>query len=99
MNAAEALDHYRQQGLVAKHVTDEPGKVYEPHVHERTILFTLAGSVKLKLGNADWQTLTPGQERVIESRQQHQAEVGPKGWEYVAAWDAEEARQFAFDHP
>lgn len=99
MNAAEIEAKYRQKGLIVEHVSDAPGKIYEPHAHEQTLLFTIRGSVDIKLEEGEWQTLFPGREFVVGSGQLHEARVGEQGWEYVAAWDAEDAKKYAFKHP
>lgn len=94
LNKIEIEQSYRAKGLETEYVVDEAGKVYEPHRHEQTYLYTLSGSVKIKVDDGDWQTLRSGQEFIVGTNQLHEAEVGPEGWEYVAAWNPEEAEKF-----
>ena len=94
MNRAEVEHNYKARNLDIEYCNDEPGKIYEPHRHEQTYLYTLSGLVKIKVDDSDWQTLEPGQEFIVGTNQLHEAEVGSEGWEYVAAWDPKEAKKF-----
>lgn len=85
---------YRGRGLVVERGKDEPATVYEPHKHEKTHLFTVSGSIDIKLGDKPAQTISPFQEIVVGSNVVHEAVVGPDGWEYIAAWDEKEAQSF-----
>jgi quercetin dioxygenase-like cupin family protein len=85
---------YRDMGLEYKHVSDEPGKVYKPHRHGQAYLYSLSGSIKLKLDDGDWQSIEPGREVIIKRHQLHEAVVGPDGWEYIFAWHPEEAKEY-----
>lgn len=86
---------YQRQGLETEHVTDKPGTVYDPHSHEQTRLYTLAGTLDIIVGNdQSAQTLKPFQEFVVGADEQHEGRVGADGWEYVAAWDSEEAKRY-----
>jgi quercetin dioxygenase-like cupin family protein len=88
------VELYEQQGLRAEHVVDHPNHVYEPHQHEKTYLYTVAGSLTIKLEGTT-HVLEVGKQFVVESDQLHSATVGPEGCEYIAAWDPEEAMAFA----
>jgi len=94
INARERIHFYRSQGLEVEQGFDKPGKVYDWEAHEQTYLYTVAGSLLLQRKDKDTITLTPGSEIVVESGEPHYAEVGKKGWKYIAAWSAEEAAQF-----
>jgi len=97
INARERLHNYHFiQHLETEQGFDESGKIYPPHQHEKTILYTIAGSLTLLLDGQDEKTLLPGSEEIIESGQIHSAQVGESGWKYIAAWDPKEAEQF--DH-
>jgi len=85
MTREEVEAKYKKMGLQIEYGNDKPGFVYEPHRHEQTYLYTLSGSIKLKLDD-DWQELTSGNEAIVGENQLHEAVVGPEGWEWVAAW-------------
>lgn len=85
---------YKTKGLEVEHGQGEPNTIYEPHRHEKTYLYTLAGSIKIRLDEGEWITALPGQEFVIEDGQLHEAIVGSEGWGYVAAWDEEQAQKY-----
>lgn len=90
-----AIEHkYKNIGLATKHVIDEPGKVYEAHRHGKVFLYSLKGLVKIKLDSKDWRTISPDQELIINRNQLHEAVVGPDGWEYIFAWDPQEAKKY-----
>lgn len=97
MNRTEAEAHYQDKGLETEYGFDKPGTIYKPHTHEKTWLYTLSGSIAIKLGEGEWRTLQPNTEFVVGSGQLHEAKVGKDGWEWVAAWDAEEAEKFEAD--
>jgi mannose-6-phosphate isomerase-like protein (cupin superfamily) len=92
--AGDVEGAYRRKGLVTEHGADEAGKRYELHQHERTHLYTLAGSIVITLGEQSPKTVEPHQEVVVGNNQLHEATVGSDGWEFVAAWDEEEAKQY-----
>lgn len=94
MNQEQIENRYRERGLEVEHGRDEPGKVYEPHTHEQTFAYTLGGSIKVRIDNQEWRELRAGQEVEIGSNQLHEGVVGHEGWEYVVAWNAEEAKQY-----
>ena len=77
---------YMLAGYEAVYSIDEPDKVYEPHSHHMVRLFSLNGSVKIKLDGGEWQEVQPGEEVVIEEGQVHEAVIGPDGWEYIYAY-------------
>jgi quercetin dioxygenase-like cupin family protein len=85
---------YQQRGLATEHGTDEAGKRYEPHRHEETHLYTVSGSIDVTLDTQPPITVKPHEELVVGGNQLHEATVGSEGWEYVAAWDEEEARKY-----
>ena len=87
MNRQDVEAKYKNQGLETEYGFDNPGKVYELHRHEKTYLYTLSGSLELKLDDNDWMELESDTEAIIDENQLHEAKVGPKGWEYVAAWE------------
>jgi len=87
MNQQEIDDKYKNQGLETEYGFDKSGKVYELHRHKKTYLYTLSGSLELKLDDNDWIELESDTEVIIDDNQLHEAKVGPKGWEYVAAWE------------
>jgi mannose-6-phosphate isomerase-like protein (cupin superfamily) len=89
----EIEQHYREQGLETRYVTDKPGTIYEPHQHGRVYLFTLKGSAKIKLGHGSWHSVEQGQEIVIEKGQLHEAVVGKNPWEYIFAATSEEMQK------
>lgn len=91
-------EQYKKQGLEVEHGFDKAGKVYRPHRHERTLLYTLDGSLSIKIENQSWRILNPGDECVIGNNQLHEAKVGPEGWEYIAAWNKEESKKFKPQH-
>lgn len=90
MNRELVEKNYRDQGLEIEYGFDKPGIVYEPHRHEKTWLYTLDGSLLIRLDEGEWQLLTPGTEFIVGEQQLHEARVGDKGWEYIAAWEPEE---------
>mgnify|MGYP001601369078 FL=1 len=94
MKREEVEAAYKAQGLTTEYGYDVPGKVYEPHRHERTVLFTLAGSIRVKIENEVWKELHPGSEFVIGNEALHEGIVGNEGWEYIAAWNPEEEAKF-----
>jgi quercetin dioxygenase-like cupin family protein len=73
---------------------DKAGTVYKPHRHEKTYLYTLGGSLKIRVENNDWIELKPHQEFIIDDGELHEAIVGENGWEYVAAWDKEMTTEY-----
>lgn len=85
---------YRQRGLVTEAGRDKPGTVYEPHRHEQTRLYTVAGSLDIRVEAGEKQHIVPHQEFIVGGNQLHEAVVGADGWEYVAAWDEAEAEQY-----
>ena len=89
-----AVEAYRSRGLIAERGSDKPGTVYEPHSHEQTHLYTIAGSLDIKAGDRPKQTVKAHQEFVVGGEELHEAVVGPDGWEYVAAWDEDEAKKY-----
>jgi quercetin dioxygenase-like cupin family protein len=93
MTRQEVEAKYHAMGLVTRHVADEPGVIYEPHRHGGVYLFTLKGSVDMKLDDKAWRTLAPGQETRVEDGQLHEAVAGPEGWEYIFASTAEEVKR------
>ncbi|MEX0917778.1 MAG: hypothetical protein WDZ93_01325 [Candidatus Paceibacterota bacterium] len=98
MTKEEVIKHYTKSGLTIEEGFDKPGTVYEPHRHERTYLWTLFGSITLRKGTDDWRTYTTGEECVIEDGEVHEAKIGPEGWKYIAAFDAEEAKKYEDAH-
>lgn len=88
---------YTQAGLAVESGRDEPGTLYEPHRHEKTYLYTISGAIDIKLDGGETQTLQPHQEFIVNGDQLHEAVVGADGWEYVAAFDAEEAKGYAHE--
>lgn len=94
---AEVEKAYQQRGLATESGFDEPGTVYAPHRHEKTLLYTVSGSLAIKLDGGKVQNLDPHQEFTVGSGQLHEAVVGAEGWEYVAAFNAEEAKQYTHD--
>jgi mannose-6-phosphate isomerase-like protein (cupin superfamily) len=92
--ASDVERAYQQRDLVTEHGTDEPGKLYEPHRHEKTYLYTITGSIDIRLDDQSSQTAKPHQELVVGGNQLHEAIVGSEGWEYVAAWSGEEAKNY-----
>ncbi len=86
MEYKEIENHYHDLGLLTEHGTDKPGTVYPPHIHEMTYLYTLTGSLSIRIRDGDWQTLQAGDEFIIQKDELHEAKVGEDGWEYVAAW-------------
>jgi quercetin dioxygenase-like cupin family protein len=93
MSPKKIEDMYHARGLTTRLVTDEPGKVYPLHQHAEVYLCVLEGSAKIKLGDADWQTLTAGEELRIVADLKHEAVVGPDGWKYIIAGSAEVIEQ------
>lgn len=93
MSPEEFEDMYRAKGLTTRVVVDEPGKVYPLHQHGAVYLCILEGSVKLKLGDDDWQTLVAGEEIHIADNLKHEAVVGPRGWTYIIAASPEVIEQ------
>jgi quercetin dioxygenase-like cupin family protein len=94
VNIDQVEQKYKDRGLEVEHGRDEPGKIYPPHRHEETFLYTVSGSVKVKVDNKDWNTLKSGTEFTIGKDQLHEAVVSADGWEYIAAWNSEEAKEF-----
>ncbi len=88
------ISHYESLGLSVETGFDQPGTVYDSHGHERTILYTLDGSLVLKREGRSTSRLLPGVQAVVETGQIHSAVVGENGWEYIAASDASEAALF-----
>ena len=86
---------YRTQGLDWEVGFDAPGTEYPRHAHEETRLYTVAGSLSIKLfavdGAEENHELLPGTEFVVAGGQEHEAVAGESGWKYVAAWDPAEA--------
>lgn len=89
----EVEQRYKDQGLETRHITDEPGTVYEPHKHASVRLFTLSGTAVVKLGDEPWQVVEPGQEIIIGDNQLHEAKVGDQPWEYIFAANPEEIKR------
>lgn len=83
-----AESRYKDMGLEVIYAKDQPDKVYEPHSHHATRLFSLSGSVKVRVGESDWREIRPGEEVVIEEGEEHEAITGPEGWEYIFAYPA-----------
>ncbi len=78
---------------------DEPGKVYIRHQHEATWLITLKGSIQLGIGESEAKEYGPGDVVQVPANTNHEAVVGPNGWEYIAVWDENEAKNYpAVDH-
>jgi hypothetical protein len=94
MNREEAEKKYKLNDLDVEYGKDDPGTIYEPHRHEQTFLYTLGGSLKIKIENDKWVELTPHQEFIVCDGRLHEAIVGKNGWEYVAAWNEEEAKKY-----
>src|SRR5581483_5152828 len=86
---------YRQRGLEVESGFDKPGTIYEPHKHEKTYLYTVSGSISIKLDGGEAQDVQPHQEFIVGGNQLHEAVVGEQGWRYVAAYSADEAAQYA----
>jgi len=82
---------YQKRGLCVEYVSDPPGKLYPAHEHHETRIYTLAGWAGIQLEGGTWRTVEAGEEVVIPKDVMHQAEVGQDGWEYVAAWDPQQA--------
>lgn len=78
---------------------DEPGKVYKKHRHEATLLVTLKGSVSISVSGNELKEYGPGEFILVPSNTDHEAIVGPNGWEYIAIWDENEAKLYpVVDH-
>lgn len=78
---------------------DEPGKVYKKHRHEATWLITLKGSIRLIIGDNEPKKYGAGDVVQVPANTDHEAVVGPDGWEYIAVWDENEAKNYtAVDH-
>lgn len=92
MTTPEAEEKYRRLGLVTRQLKDKPGFKYESHRHGGVYLYTIAGSLDLKL-NGKWRTVREGEEVRIDDNQLHEAVVGSAGWEYIFAATAEEAKR------
>lgn len=92
--ASLAVQAYQNRGLTVERGKDKPGTVYEPHRHEQTHLYTISGSLDIKAGDRPIQTVKAHQEFVVGGDELHEAKVGPEGWEYVAAWDKDEAMKY-----
>lgn len=93
MNRKEAEKKYKSKGLEVEYGKDSPGTKYEPHRHEQTYLYTLSGSLKIKVED-NWLEIEPHQEFIVGDGKLHEAIVGENGWEYVAAWNEEEAKKY-----
>jgi quercetin dioxygenase-like cupin family protein len=85
IDAREFTHRMATSGHAISQGFDEPGAEYPPHAHERTILYTVSGSLRLHRDGQETVTLSPGDEAVIEEGQEHSGKVGPRGWKYVAA--------------
>ncbi len=85
---------YKDRGLAVKHVSDEAGKVHEPDRDIKMHFLTLSGSVEVKIDDELPMKWRPFQELIVSSGQLHEAKVGKNGWEYIVAWDEEEAKQY-----
>lgn len=94
MNREEVEERYKLKGLNVEYGKDEPSTKYEPHRHEQTFLYTLSGSLKIKIEDNKWVELKPHQEFIVGDGKLHEALVGENGWEYVAAWSEEEAKKY-----
>ena len=94
MSREEVEKKYKSKGHEVEYGKDDPGTKYEPHRHEQTFLHTLSGSLKIKLEDSDWIELKPSQEFIVGAGELHEAIVGENGWEYVAAWNEEEAKKY-----
>lgn len=95
MDKDEIEKCYKNAGLVTEYVRDDPGKVYRSHRHEKTYLSTISGSASIKTELPDSrEVLRPGEDFIVGTIEYHKAVVGGNGWEYVAAWGPEEAKDF-----
>jgi quercetin dioxygenase-like cupin family protein len=94
MNREEVEKNYKSKGLDVEYGKDDPGTKYKPHRHEQTFLYTLSGSLKIKLEDDNWVEVRPYQEFIVDAGKLHEAVVGENGWEYVAAWNEEEAKKY-----
>jgi len=86
MAPLEIEEKYKKMGLKTMLAKDEPGKTYAPHSHHATWLYSLSGSVKVRLDGKDWKEIKPGEEVVIKDGQLHEAIVGSDGWQYIFAY-------------
>lgn len=73
---------------------DEPGRIYKKHRHEATLLVTLKGSIRISVAGAEFKDCGPGDFLQVPANTDHEAIVGPNGWEYIAVWDEEEAKLY-----
>ena len=83
---------YRDMGLETRLIEDPAGEVYEPHRHGGVFLFTLGGSARVKLDDAEWQDVVPGTETQIADNQLHEVVAGPEGWVYIFATTSDEMK-------
>lgn len=83
---------YHDKGLETRFIEDHAGEVYEPHRHGGVLLFTLGGSARVKLNDAEWQNVIPGTETQVTDNQLHEAVAGPEGWTYIFATTPEEMK-------
>ena len=97
MDIKRITKKYENKGLRTKYIQDKPGKIYKPHSHGKVKLYSIAGSVKIRRDNKEWQTINPGEEIIIKRHQVHEAIVGANGWEYIFAWDENEAKKYGID--
>jgi quercetin dioxygenase-like cupin family protein len=93
MDLQAVENKYRDMGLVVFRQSDKANVVYKPHRHEEVRIYTIKGSVKVRLDDDEWQTVKPGQEIIIREGQLHEAMVGADGWEYIFATTSKEAKR------
>ena len=86
MKREEVEKKYQSLGLETKYITDQPNTIHKPDKDIRMTFYTLAGSIKVKIEDGDWQEYHSGDEFVVEDGQLHEAQAGPEGWEYIVAW-------------
>jgi hypothetical protein len=83
---------FKSRRLATRMITAEAGKVYEPDRDVRMHFLTVSGSAEVKIDNEPPTICKPFHELIIGKDQLHQATVGPEGWEYIVAWNEEEAK-------
>lgn len=89
---------YSEKGLEFRHHIAEAGKVFEPDRDVSMHFLTISGSIQVKLDNKSPRTFKPFQELIVDSGQLHEGKVGQDGWEYLVAWDEDEAKKYRDEH-
>lgn len=98
LDSAQLESYFEDIGYHVETGFDEPGFQYTPHFHERTVLVTLGGSLKLTTDSIGAKQLHTGDIVVVKEKENHSAVVGKEGWKWLAAFSKEDSKRYPGRH-